>query len=717
MAKGGKAVLRSAARAAVIFLALAGTAWAADGGRKEDAVRLGDITVTANKMEEDLQKVPQSVTVISEAELEEKGIRNVIDVIREIPNMSGVTTGHHGSPVSFRGLNPSMFTNNNPVVVYIDGVPQSGKESFDASLANAERVEVLRGPQGSIYGKDAIGAVINIVTKKPENKWAGKIGAEYGSYNHMRGVFNAGGALLQDKLFLGINGQYDKDDGWIKNDYPGKDDDFNKKSDRRLNANLAFTPTDRFTARVSVTNDYNRNYGVDGYGLPSGAKLSDFSRDDAEHVKFDAPLRVFTESNAQSLALRYAFDSMALDSVTTHKTVHVNGKYDADFGAVPIHAGLIQFNKSNVRNWTQELRLSSNNEEGFRWVAGLYFEREHRKHGPYGQQFPFFDPGSGMPLGNFEMNAESITDTDTYAAFGQAVIPFAERFELTLGGRWQRIKKHMDLSTYLLPIGVPGPPMYELDTEKTWNAFLPKAALSFSINDDWTTYVSWSRGYMPGGFNYFATGGTASDNTFKPQVSTNYELGIKGVFERASLSAALFRMDIEDIHIYKSVSGTNIYLTDNAKKAHSQGVELEGMWRPFDGLELTGAAGLIQAKYDDYDWGGGNFNGENIETTPAHTLRAGVAYTHESGFYGRVDVTNQGRMYFYDDARKDFVKEDMYTVVDARAGYRFQDWDFYAYVRNLTDEEYVTNFIANNVLSLTNFGEPRTFGVGVIYHF
>ena len=213
------------------------------------------------------------------------------------------------------------------------------------------------------------------------------------------------------------------------------------------------------------------------------------------------------------------------------------------------------------------------------------------------------------------------------------------------------------------------------------------------------------------------TGGTASDNTFKPQVSTNYELGIKGVFERASLSAALFRMDIEDIHIYKSVSGTNIYLTDNAKKAHSQGVELEGMWRPFDGLELTGAAGLIQAKYDDYDWGGGNFNGENIETTPAHTLRAGVAYTHESGFYGRVDVTNQGRMYFYDDARKDFVKEDMYTVVDARAGYRFQDWDFYAYVRNLTDEEYVTNFIANNVLSLTNFGEPRTFGVGVIYHF
>ncbi|MDO4766684.1 MAG: TonB-dependent receptor plug domain-containing protein [Pseudomonadota bacterium] len=127
MAKGGKAALQSAARAAAVFLALTGTVWAADGGRKEDAVRLGDITVTANKMEEDLQKVPQSVTVISEEELEEKGIRNVMDVIREIPNMTPLPTKLNGNMVSFRGLGVSAFTNNNPVIIYIDGVPQTGR--------------------------------------------------------------------------------------------------------------------------------------------------------------------------------------------------------------------------------------------------------------------------------------------------------------------------------------------------------------------------------------------------------------------------------------------------------------------------------------------------------------------------------------------------------------------------------------------------------------
>ena len=202
------------------------------------------------------------------------------------------------------------------------------------------------------------------MTRTPKNEWTGKIGAEYGRYNHMRGVFNAGGALLQDKLFLGVNGQYDKDDGWIKNDYPGKDDDFNKKSDRRLNANLAFTPTDRFTARLSVSNDYTRDHGTDGYRLPSGTKRSGFSRDTAEHVEVDAPLRVYTENNAQSLALRYDFDALALDSVTTHKRIEMDGKYDADFSNNPLYAGLIQFNKNDIRSWTQELRLSSGNEEG-----------------------------------------------------------------------------------------------------------------------------------------------------------------------------------------------------------------------------------------------------------------------------------------------------------------------------------------------------------------
>jgi len=143
-------------------------------------------------------------------------------------------------------------------------------------------------------------------------------------------------------------------------------------------------------------------------------------------------------------------------------------------------------------------------------------------------------------------------------------------------------------------------------------------------------------------------------------------------------------------------------------------VELEATWRPLDGLELSAALGLIEAEYDDYDWGGGNFDGQTIQMTPTHTLRAGAAYIHPGGFYGRVDVYNQGKQYFYDNENMEFPEEDMVTLLDARLGYRLDDWDFYVYGRNLTDEDYVTGFSSMRVLS---FGEPRTLGVGATFYF
>lgn len=684
-------------------------AWAEETNATSDKspVAMEKITVTANKMEEDLTKVPQSITVIDAVMLDEKGIKNVPDLIREIPNVTA-SASPHGNNVNFRGLNPSMFTANNPVVIYIDGIAHSGSYGFDASLANVERVEVLRGPQGTLYGKDAIGAVINIVTKKPDNDWHGKVGAEYGTENHMRGVFNTNGALLDDKIFLGLNGQYEHSDGWIENDNANRDEDFNRENDRRVNLNLTATPTDKFTARLSVINEFTQDYGIDGYGLPSGTDLDDFSRDDAEHVDMDQHTQLSMETNAQSLGLTYDFGPVALNSVTTHKLLNVDSVYDADFGHVAAYNGLTQFDETDVRTWTQELRLSSTNEDGIRWVGGLYLESENRDQGPYGMEFP-------TAYGNYAMNAESESGSNTWAVFGQVMVPFAERFELTLGGRYQRITKDIDLSTYYLPVGASGPSMFDLEADKTWEAFLPKAALSYQLAEQWSTYLSYSKGYMPGGFNYFASGGSAADNRFEPQVSSNYEWGVKGAFERWSLAASVFYMDIEDIHVYKAVG--NMYLTDNAKKAHSQGVELEASYRPLDGLELTGAVGLIEAEYDDYDTGTGNFDGETIETTPAYSLRAGVAYTHPSGFYGRVDALNQGKQYFYDDANKDFAKQDAYTLVDAKVGYRLDDWDFYAYGTNLLDEEYATMFMASSLVGIVSYGEPRAFGVGMTYYF
>jgi iron complex outermembrane receptor protein len=679
----------------------------------EETLVIDNVVVTANKMEEDLTDVPQSITVVDKYTIEEKGIKDIPDVIEEIPNM--FNSPNHGNSVNFRGLNASMFTRNNPVVVYIDGVPISDKYGFDASLANVERVEVLRGPQGTLYGKDAIGAVINVVTMQPTDTWQGKVGAEYGRFNYVEGLLNLSGPVVNDKLYFGVNGRYRQDDGWIENDCPGKNDDANRQDDRRISAYLLFKPTDRLSARFTASNEYTRTYWMDGYGLAPGSGISDFSRDDADHVAFDVATYEKTEVNSQSLQVAYAFDPVTVTSTTTHRRVDMDALYDADFGDNPLYDGLAQMGDSTTKTWTQEVRVASNNTEGFRWVGGGYFDTEKRELGPYGMQFPYYD-NSGTYYGNFVMDARSHSDSDTWAVFGQAMVPLGAGFELTLGGRYQRIKKEVELNMYYLPIGVSGAPYYQLEADKTWDTFLPKAALSYKITDAWTVYFSWSKGYMPGGFNDFATSGTASDNSFKPQKSTNYELGIKGSFDRLRLAASIFRMDIEDIHVYKSV-GTGIYLTDNADEAHSQGVEVEVTYLPFRCLELTLAAGIIDAEYDDYDAGDARFDGEKIEQTPAHTLKLGVAYNHPRGFYARADVKNQGRTYYYDDVNKAFDKEGSFTVVDVRAGYRFKGWDVYAYADNLTDEEYVNSYKSSSLVAIATFGNPRVIGVGARYQF
>ncbi len=680
-----------------------------------DLAVLEDITVTANKMEEDIQKVPQSITVINEFDIEEKGLDSAIQVLDQIPNT--LSTPNHGSGINFRGLNPSMFTSNNPVVLYVDGVPIANRSGYDFSLVNVKSIEVLRGPQGSLYGKDAIGAVVKVITRDPGNIWEGKIRAQYSSWNTWQTAAYANGPIIADKLFMGISGQYDSTDSWIKNEYPGMEEKVGRKNGNELNGFLLYTPTDRFRLRFSVAHSYLHDHSEIGKGLPNSPTLDQFDRDMAKHLRLDVEPNAKHQSDAQSLVASYDFGNFKLESITTHRERTMSDSiYDGDFGDNPMWMGLTMFGDGELTTWSEELRLSSTNTTGFRWVGGIYLETEEDHMGPhYGQQFPSFDPVTMTYLGNFEMVADANTDADTGAVFGQTMIPLGQDFELTLGARLQQIKKDMHLEMRYQPVGMTMPPMQILDLDETWNAFLPKVAFSWFVNDNWTAYTSFSKGYMPGGFNYFSMGGGKEENSFEPQQSTNYEVGIKADHDQWRLNAAAFYMDIKDIHIYKSM-GT-MYFTDNADGAHSLGVELEGTWLPMAGLELSGSISLMDAKYDDFDLGMVNLKDEHIEGAPNYGCHLSASYHHPGGLYGRIDIHHVGDVHYYDSGAYTMLKEDPYTVGNLRAGWLFNDFEVFVFVDNVTDEEYINSLRANAMNSAAGFGDPRSFGVGISYKF
>lgn len=662
---------------------------------------LDKVTVTANKIEENLQNVPQSITVIDKTILEEKGITDVIGIIKEIPNMTAIPD--NGTMVNFRGLNSSMFTNNNPIVIYIDGIPTTDRMGYDVSLANVERVEVLRGPQGTLYGKDAIGGVINIITKEPTNKTTGNVGIEYGSNNTVKGTLNVTGPVVKDKLFFGLNTQIKKSDGWVTNTLKN-DDKANKSEDKKYSGFLLYKPTDRLSTKFTVSRyDVEKNWGKN-HTLPGSSPLSAFKRDNAKNVEFDVPAFENTKTDAQALNIDYLFDKMRLTSVTTHKKLDLDSDFDFDFGNNPAFANLKQFNYTENEEWTEELRLSSNSKDGIKWVTGLYLDKGDREQGPY-----------GMQMGGNEQNAVSKSDSSTKAIFGQATFPILEKLDLTLGGRFQRITKDIDLNMYNLPIGTTGAPTYTLKDEKSWNTFIPKVALAYKMNENLTPFVSVSKGYMPGGYNYFGMGGSVDDNSFDPQESINYEMGIKGVINNLNFTASIFRMDIKNIHVFKQ-SGV-MFLTDNAKKAHSQGIEFDFNYFPTDELEISGGVGFIEAKYDDYDAGTVNYNGQKVENTPEYTANLALSYHHPSGYYGRVDAKAAGSTSYFNSGNKKFEKIGSHIVSDLKIGYRFSDFDIYAFAKNITDEEYITSYKNNGMVGIATFNDPRSFGLGLKYSF
>lgn len=651
--------------------------------KPSDAYKLETITVTTDKREQNIQEVPAPIMAFTETDLEDAGIEDIDDVINLVPNMTFGT-----NEAVFRGIRLSQFTFKNPVVIYIDGVPHDGCYSFDADLSNVERVEVLRGPQGALYGKNAIGGIINVISKKPGNTYETMARGELAENETYGLKAYVNGPIVKDKLFFGLSGSWHETRGFMKNDHPDKDY-FDGEEVSRTKILLRWLPTDRL--------EVNLHAGINQIQTDSRAVIC--SQDVRYHDYRDPDDKWDSDIFNSAFNLVYTWEDVEFRSITTYSDSEVD--LEQNYNYYRDKTSWIGFHITDNRTFTQEFRFQSTDKDnGLKWLGGIYYLQERNNRDESGCIL-----NSEARLGyNTKVNYPGNTDGETVSAFGQVTIPLTERLDLTAGLRYERIHKELDYgyeeiradTGELLQLVT-----YNIDDD--WDAFLPKGIFSWTITEDAMIYASVAKGYLAGGLNAYENN---KDNAkFDEQTVIDYEIGAKTTWldNKLLFNATLFYMDIKDMHVYSSPS-PYVWVASNAARAHSQGIEIDARIRPMQGLDITTQFGWIDAEYDDYK----NFTGKIPQRTPEYTLNFAVQYRHDSGLFVRGDIHGGGKTYYNDD---NTISQDPYEIYNAKIGYEDSNWDVYFYGKNLFDKEYFSYGRDSGIGARKTVGAPRTFGV------
>ena len=676
-------------------------------------VELEQMTVTAQKREENVQDVPMSISVFSDIQLEDADIRDTIELTRFTPNVY-VRQVIGENVIVIRGISGFDGSVYSPTGFYVDDVNFPLHLMHNPDLFNVERVEVLKGPQGTLYGRNTESGVINIITKQPDNELRGKIFGEYGNYDTSHGNVdsyrtggNISGPLIRDKLYLGLAWQWEDSDGFMKNEY-NDDEEVGKIDHINGMGTLRWTPTHRWDISLiadAMDTDDNRGYMrfLDG---PFETDRHTINHDFGEHYREQ-------EGNGQNLRVKYEGDLFNLLSVTGRRDYEQKTITDCDLSPLPIMGS--QFIKGENDLLSQEVRISSPNNHGpFEWLAGLYGFKEET-------DIDFKTQAFG--------NHKTDIDIKGYAVFGQGTYTLFDRLHLTAGLRYDYLDLKGD-QTYEFIDPWTGM-LQSIDFGKDFDndEFLPKFSIAYDFIDNIMTYASVSKGYLAGGYHY--SGATCKENfTYDPEYIWNYEIGTKTSWLNKKLIANLsaFYIDIKDKQVSEWHPTLGIPQITNAAEAHSMGLELELQARPMQGLDLFAGFGYTDTEFDDWtateivgynpDWtpamGTYDYEGKDLPNAPEYTYNLGVQYRHLSGFFGRVDLLGTGS--FYCDA-KNRVKEDGYELVNLRLGYEIEHFDIIFWCKNVFDEEYETIKAEWGPSVMGIDGEPRMVGATVTYRF
>ncbi|MBY4677402.1 TonB-dependent receptor [Marinobacterium arenosum] len=657
-----------------------------------DVTEMTAVVVTGEFREAELQEIPNSISVIDQQTINARGAEHLEDVLGLAPNVNFAGGSSRARFYQIRGIGErSQFVEplNPSVGVLVDGIDMSGIGS-GATLLDVQQVEVFRGPQGTLFGANALAGLINIKSNDPTDYRTGSIETTLGNYDtySVKGVLSG---PISDRVGYRLALQSYGSDGYISNDFLDRDDT-NDRDEQTLRGKLRIEASEDLTIDLTaLLVDIDNGYDA-------------FSLDNTRHTLSDEPGHDRQETAALAFASSWSGnDSFLVETSLSFADSDLEYGYDEDWTFDGFHP----FGYSSTDNYirdrqtaTGEIRLVSRpGAEIFngttQWVAGVYLNDQ-----------------SVDLTREYTFNAEDFTskfDSTRTALYGQLETWLSDDWTLTTGLRVERWD-----ADYRDSDGVSSDP-----SETLWGG---RVALDYMLNDDTILYGLISRGYKAGGFN---SDGTLPEalRTYDTEYMWNYETGVKGSWldNRLQTQLALFYQQRRDVQIKGSRVVTRddgssefIDFIDNSSEGTNYGIELEANLAVNSQLTLFGALGWLQT---DLQEEGASWDGRQQAHAPNYQFLIGAHYDYGNGWYARVDLEGKDEFYFSD---RHNAESDAYELLNARIGYRTPDWELSLWGRNLTDEDYyVRGFgsFGNDPRKdyvtepYYQFGDPRLIGV------
>lgn len=656
-----------------------------------------EVVITATKRKADPQKLPTSLSVFDEAEIENAGIADMLDVVPRVPNLH-IKHAAAENTLVIRGISGFDTSIGSAAALYVDDVCFPLNYMHNPDLFEIQEITVLRGPQGTLYGRNSESGVVHIVTKAPGNTDEGyfsispflhDVDGEARTGVRLGGSYS--GPIVEDRLFIGFSGSQETSQGFIENtltkeEAAGETDHENGRFRLRWKGSRQFTAD--FIGDIALADDGNANkrYVSGPFTTPP------------YEVRYDNDTgRIRQHGHGETLKLHYDASNWQIVSVTGARYYQNHMTRDADCGPFPMGMNNLDY---RTQLYSQEVRVTSaDRKDGTGWLFGLYG----------------FDEDTETDILLEALGEHRISDINTrgMALFGEGTWSLVPGLRFTLGIRGD----HVDLEGDQNMTAKAGNKRF--DGDRTDTEYLPKASIAWDVHPRLMGYATIARGYLSGGFNTAFANSDASF-TYKPEYTTNYEIGCKGraFAGRMTTSLALFWIDIKDKQVSELVPDgkTDVRTIRNAAEAHSTGVELSMDFQATPLLSLHGSYGFTQAEFDDWTTTETtpsgktmvvDYEGRELPNAPTHTYNIGFHYQRPDGFFGRMDLLGTGE--YYSDV-KNIEKLDSYQTVDARIGYVGERIETTLWARNLFDEEYETVRFARRQTSAID-GAPRSFGV------